>query len=35
MTALPPEKRSISVPMMIIGMVAGIVTVIVIVRYFF
>ena len=35
MTATPPEKRSITVPMMIIGLVAGVITVIVVVRYFF
>ena len=30
-----PPKRSITVPMMIIGFVAGVVTVILVVRYFF
>ena len=31
----PTVKRSITVPMMIIGFVAGVITVILIVRYFF
>ena len=35
MTAPPPEERSIPVPMMIIGFVAGVITVVVVVRYFF
>ncbi len=35
MTAPPPEKRSITVPMMIIGFVAGVITVVIAARYFF
>ena len=30
-----PPKRSVTVPMMIIGFVAGVVTVILVLRYFF
>ena len=35
MTGMEPEKRSITVPMMILGFVAGVLTVVFIVRYFF
>jgi hypothetical protein len=31
----PPEKRSSTVPMMIVGFVAGVITVILLVRYLF
>lgn len=31
----PPSKRPIGVPMMIIGFVAGVITAVFIVRYFF
>jgi hypothetical protein len=34
MTAPPSSKRPINVPMMIIGFVAGVITVIFVVRYF-
>jgi len=35
MTVPPPEKRSITKPMMILGFVAGVLTVVLIVRLFF
>jgi hypothetical protein len=35
MTGLPPEKRSITTAMMILGFVAGVLTVVIVIRYFF
>ena len=33
MTAKPPEKRSLTMPMMIVGFVAGVITVVLVVRF--
>lgn len=35
MNEAPPPKRSLSTPMMIVGFVAGVITVLLVVRYFF
>jgi hypothetical protein len=35
MTSTPPRKRNLTKPMAIIGFVAGVITIVMVVRYFF